>query len=328
MELCDTPKHRTRIDLQRLRGTGVIRNKEVGKHAAPRKRTTITKLIVLAALVSATVVVAVRGGLFDEPVASSALFTNSTSNSSTFTVKSCPTSTAYRTAIVNTGANAHLRLNETGSTAFRDISGSRNWSNSSSGITRSQTGGLFCGSDAAIALSSGAIINSNRGNQVTGTTWSSAIWFAANPNAQGRLLGSSGNTSTALNNNSNSGDREIWITPVGTLAAGIKRSGQGYAVESADVVTDGDWHFAVLTQAADGIRLYLDGVQVGFTANTTTSNMSSQASWRIGFDQVSGYAGAQVPTTSLVGLVDEVAIWQSKTLSAAEVSQLWTASRN
>ena len=71
----------------------------------------------------------------------------------------------------------------------------------------------------------------------------------------------------------------------GSRRAGSSSSGSGPArrsrFESPGSYNDGNWHFVVATQGADGMHLYLDGQQVG--SNTTSAGVKRTTGfWQVG----------------------------------------------
>jgi len=91
------------------------------------------------------------------------------------------------------------------------------------------------------------------------------------------------------------------------------------SVSSAAGYADGAWHHMVATLSGQGMYLYLDGVQVGFSGDTK-SGMAfgiQTGYWRMGGDSLLGLPG--MPTSSYLSAdVDEIAVYPVA-LTAAQV---------
>lgn len=89
---------------------------------------------------------------------------------------------------------------------------------------------------------------------------------------------------------------------------------------SATSVNDGNWHNVVVTYsgsgAASGVRIYLDGQQLGTTtlSDTLTTNPNNSGTLSIASRSGGG--------TNFVGNIDEVSIWDAA-LNATEVDEIY-----
>jgi PKD repeat protein len=81
---------------------------------------------------------------------------------------------------------------------------------------------------------------------------------------------------------------------------------------------DGMWHHVVATQGADGMRLYVDGIQRG--TNPTTSGQAYTGYWRAGGDRC--FSGAT--SSYFAGALDEVAVYP-RVLPPTDVAAHFTA---
>jgi Concanavalin A-like lectin/glucanases superfamily len=126
-------------------------------------------------------------------------------------------------------------------------------------------------------------------------------------------------------------DRVVYLQANGRpgFSVGI---GPRVSIQGPTAVNDGLPHLLVGTLGPTGMALYVDGVQVATNPSTTSGavyagNLPATADgfgyWRVGYDATAGL-GPSVPTRNqLTGVVDEVAVWQDRALSAAEVSELY-----
>ena len=77
---------------------------------------------------------------------------------------------------------------------------------------------------------------------------------------------------------------------------------QQYRITTPAAYNNGQWHHVVATQAADGMKLYVDGQLVGTNAAATT-NRSYNGYWRVGGDPTWGSTSGY-----FTGAIDEVAV--------------------
>ncbi|MFF1876219.1 LamG domain-containing protein, partial [Kitasatospora herbaricolor] len=89
-------------------------------------------------------------------------------------------------------------------------------------------------------------------------------------------------------------------------------TGQTNTITSPTALNDNQWHYAVATQGADGMNLYVDGALVG--TNPQTQAQSYSGYWRIGGDNTWGSTGPY-----FAGTLDEAAVYSS-VLSAQDVA--------
>jgi len=97
-------------------------------------------------------------------------------------------------------------------------------------------------------------------------------------------------------------------------------------VESAEFITDTDWHHVALTYSYDesdatrGIRLYIDGELVGM--NTISAGLAGTSDWDLSAqDAPFNLSGRYDTQLEVGGSVDEFAIWNSA-LTAQQVAGL------
>jgi hypothetical protein len=95
------------------------------------------------------------------------------------------------------------------------------------------------------------------------------------------------------------------------------------------------WHMAVGTQSSAGMRLYIDGVQVGSNTNTVAETQNGW--WRAGCGNLSGWGaqwignnnpGTNSATTQnrpFLASLDEITVYSGAALTAQQVAFLYWA---
>jgi RHS repeat-associated protein len=148
------------------------------------------------------------------------------------------------------------------------------------------------------------------------------LWFKAAAGTSGVLLGEQNRPLSA------SASRFAPLLYVG--ADGRLRgqapltSGAITPMTSTSVVTDSNWHHAVLTYGADFQQLYLDGASVG-TPITSTIDHADMANAYVGNGRATGWPSAGSGTTfGFTGTIDDVAAYRHS-LSAAQVNAHYAA---
>jgi subtilisin len=145
--------------------------------------------------------------------------------------------------------------------------------------------------------------------------FSVAAWFktSADYNADAEIVNKGGVGSDTAGQNMNFG---IWMTSAETIRAGFETStGADRFATSPNKYNDNQWHYAVVTYGGSGVRLYIDGAQVGSFPATESPDTSGTQPVRVG-------ANSRVtPPTSefFIGNIDEVRVWNDD-LTATEVS--------
>ncbi|MDO5735952.1 MAG: PKD domain-containing protein [Propionibacteriaceae bacterium] len=183
---------------------------------------------------------------------------------------------AYGQAVINDAPDLLWRLGEPSGVVL-DSSGSGNTGTVAGTVTRSQAG--------PITGSYAATFNGTNGMVVAQQGWSSPgpftaeIWFKTNTVKGGKLIGF-GNTTSGL---SASYDRHIWMLNDGKLAFGTFAGAQ-QTVTTSTAYNDNQWHHVAATQGISGMRLYVDGIQVG--SNDLSNANAYLGYWRIGGDRV------------------------------------------
>ena len=139
-------------------------------------------------------------------------------------------------------------------------------------------------------------------------------WFKTTATG-GRIAGWSNRNTQG---NSQKHDRQLYIDNTGKLNFGARPNASRLVVTSPGAVNDGQWHHAVGTLSKSGLKLYLDGQQVGLRTDVTVGEHLNIGYWRIGGDTVSGWPNAGT-NGFFNGSVDEVAVYKHE-LPAAQIA--------
>jgi hypothetical protein len=151
-------------------------------------------------------------------------------------------------------------------------------------------------------------------------TFSTEVWFKTQIRS-GKLIGF-GSSATGA---STSYDRHTYLSTTGQLVFGTYNNGAYQTVTSPGVVTDGNWHHVVSAMSpTTGMALWVDGVQVAVNTRLTTAE-STTGYWKIGYDNVSGWAGAGT-NPYFTGSMRFAAVYRT-VLTAAQVQNHYNAGR-
>jgi PKD repeat protein len=150
-------------------------------------------------------------------------------------------------------------------------------------------------------------------------------WFKTTTTTGGRLVGWSNRNTQG---NSARHDRQLYMDNSGKISFGVKPTAERVAVTSAKAYNNGEWHHAVGSLSKSGMKLYIDGVQVGSKADVTVGEHLNIGYWRVGGDTLSGWPPlATAPATNngfFSGAIDEVAVYKQE-LTPADVAAHYAA---
>jgi hypothetical protein len=274
----------------------------------------------------------------DRAPASGAAFTASTSNTNdSWTIPNW----SYAGEVNNLGPYLYWKLDETSTaTTASDASGNGrtgtyNPNGSTPNVTRLPDGALVTDSpDRAVQLGSNACINTSSTTSINAPQVFTVIaWFRA-PSTYangGKLIGFERPQTGVAIPTAGAYDRHLYMDGQGRIWFGVYNNAH-VAINSAAGLNNNQWHMAVGTQSAAGMRLYIDGVQVGSNNNTVAETQTGW--WRAGCGNLSGWGGqwggGNNPGTDsntaqnrvFAASLDELAVF-SGTLTAQQVAWLY-----
>jgi signal peptidase I len=277
----------------------------------------------------------------DRAPASGAAFTASTSNTNdSWTIPNW----SYAGEVLNRGPYLYWKLDETSTaTTASDASGNGRTgtytpNGSSTNFTRLANGALVTDTpDRAVTLmNANACINTTSTTAIAAPqTFTVIAWFRA-PSSYtggGKLVGFERPRTGVQAPTNGAYDRHLYMDGQGRIWFGVYNNGD-VVLSSGTGFNDNAWHMAVGTQGSAGMRLYVDGVQVGSNNNTVAETQNGW--WRAGCGNLSGWGaewggpnnpGTDSTTTQnrpFVGSLDEVAVFTTA-LTAQQVAFLyWT----
>lgn len=249
---------------------------------------------------------------------------------------------SYTTAVNELGPYLYWKLDETGTaTTAADSSGngrtaSYSPNGSTTNFTRLADGALVTDTpDRAVRL-----VSANSCIHTTSTTSIGApqvftiiAWFRA-PSSYangGKIMGFERPRTGVSAPSDGAYDRHFYMDGQGRVWFGVYNDAH-VTLSTAAGLNDGNWHMVVGTQSTSGMRLYLDGVQVGSNGNTVGETQSGW--WRAGCGNLSGWGGqwggANSPGTDsaltqnrpFTADLDEITVYNSA-LTAQQVAYLY-----
>ena len=251
---------------------------------------------------------------------------------------------SYRDAIVERNPYLYWRLDETGNaTTAADASGNGrtgtyNPNGNTSNFTRLADGALVTDTpDRAVRLvGANACINTTSATAVNAPQVFTVIaWFRAPTTYTqgGKLIGFERPQTGVLSPSDGAYDRHLYMDGQGRIWFGVYNNAH-VSLSSATGLNDNQWHMAVGTQSAAGMRLYIDGALVDSNNNTVAETQTGW--WRAGCGNLSGWGdfwnGANDPGTDsgttqnrrFGADLDEITVFTSA-LAAGDVSFLYWA---
>ena len=141
--------------------------------------------------------------------------------------------------------------------------------------------------------------------------FSTEAWFKTDTTSGGKIVGFE-DVPTGQGSNY---DKQIYLTNSGSVIFGVYVGGFQF-IESPAGFNNNAWHHVVGTQGPDGMKLYLDGAEVG--SNPTNVNQAFDGHWRAGGGNLNSWP-SQPDSPYFAGALDEVAVYPS-VLSAAVVT--------
>jgi hypothetical protein len=130
-------------------------------------------------------------------------------------------------------------------------------------------------------------------------------WFNTT-SAGGKIVGAS-DSQTGSPTSTSRGDHALYMDNSGRINFGSRQGGSTRVLTSGGGLNNGEWHHAVGVVTNAGMRLYIDGRQVGVRTDTRTG-YSRGGWWHVGGDNLSGWPNN--PTNDYFsGRIDEVAVY-------------------
>jgi signal peptidase I len=277
-------------------------------------------------------------GLAMVPTSGAAFVATTTNSADSWTVPNW----SYTTEVTALAPYLYWKLDETGTAATAADSsgnsrtGTYNPSGAAANFTRLTDGGLVTDTpDGAVQLGATACINTTSTTSINAPQVFTIIaWFRAPAayTAGGKLLGFERPQTGVQAPTTGAYDRHLYMDGNGRIWFGVY-NGDHIALNSAAGLNNNQWHMAVGTQSASGMRLYIDGVQVGSNANTTAETQTGW--WRAGCGNLSGWGdewgGANNPGTDsattqnrvFAASLDEIAVFSGTALTAQQVAWLY-----
>lgn len=251
---------------------------------------------------------------------------------------------SYTTEVNALGPYLYWKLDETGTAATAADSsgngrtGTYNPSGAAANFTRLADGALVTDTpDRAVQLGANACINTTSSTSINAPQVFTVIaWFRAPTSYAngGKLLGFERPQTGVQAPTVGSYDRHIYMDGNGRIWFGVY-NGAHIGISSVVGLNNNQWHMAVGTQSAAGMRLYIDGVQVASNTNTVAETQAGW--WRAGCGNLAGWGaqwgGANNPGTDsaviqnrvFAAAIDELAVYSGTALTAQQVAWLYWA---
>jgi signal peptidase I len=303
------------------------------KRLLSRGAPSITPLLILVMAIGFAV-----GG--DTTTPSSAAFSAATTNTAdSWTIPNWN----YTTEINNLGPSLYWKLDETGNagTAASGFpggpTGTYNPNGNASNFTRLADGALVTETpDGAVTLiSNNACINTANIPSINAPQVFTVIaWFRAPASYAngGKLVGFERPRTGVQAPTTGAYDRHLYMDGEGRIWFGVYNNAH-VSLNSGPGLNNDQWHMAVGTQSSAGMRLYIDGVQVGSNANTVAETQTGW--WRAGCGNLSGWGaqwgGPNNPTTNsgtpqnrpFRASLDEITVYSGTALNPQQVAFLY-----
>lgn len=294
--------------------------------------------VTVALLLAVTASLALPGG-GDTPATSFAAFTAaSPNNTDSWTIPNW----AYTNEVNALGPYLYWKLDETGSAGTAaDASGNGRTGaytpdGSAGNFTRLTDGALVTDTpDRAVRLGSNACIHTTSNSSINAPQVFTVIaWFRAPASYAngGKLIGFERPRTGVSAPTDGAYDRHLYMDGQGRIWFGVYNNAH-VALSSAAGLNNDRWHMAVGTQSSQGMRLYIDGVQVASNGNAVAETQTGW--WRAGCGNLSGWGdqwgGSNDPGTTsetpqnrtFAASLDEVTVYSGTALTAEQVAFLY-----
>lgn len=235
--------------------------------------------------------------------------TNVSPKGTVVTATAATTSEPYLGPVSSDAPIQQWRLDETTGTVANDSSGSGR-TGTYANVGLGQTSALSSGNGRSATFngSSSRVNTTDTVKLNEPYAYTLELWFRTTSTRGGKLIGY-GNSRTGI---SSSYDRHLYLNNAGNILYG-NYDGAVRTLKSPGTYRDGQWHHVVGTTGPEGMRLYVDGRQVG--ANTTTGGQHYFGWWTVGGDNLNNWPEAP-SSRYLNGGIDEVAVYDKQLTSA------------
>ena len=215
---------------------------------------------------------------------------------------------SYGASVYNDDPDLYWRLGETTGSAALDSSPYGNDADYFGTITKNVAGVVTADRAAQFNPTNGTNgVVASRAQFTNPSVYTEEAWVKTTSTRGGKIIGF-GNQRSA---NSSNYDRHVYLQDDGRVVFGVYTT-QANTITSPNPVNNGQWHHIVATQAAEGMKLYVDGVLA--SSNTEAGSQSYVGYWRVGGDVTWGST-----SNYLNGTIDEVAVY-SRALTAQQVA--------
>ncbi len=252
---------------------------------------------------------------------------------------------SYTTEVNNLSPYLYWKLDETGTAATAaDSSGNNRTgtyspSGAAANFTRLADGGLVTDTpDRAVQLlTTNSCINTTSTTDIAAPqTFTIIAWFRT-PNGYatgGKMLGFERPRTGVSAPTAGAYDRHLYMDGQGRVWFGVY-NGAHVGLSSGTGLNNNQWHMAVGTQSSAGMRLYIDGVQVGTNTNTVAETQNGW--WRAGCGNLAGWGdqwgGGNDPGTDsataqnrpFMASLDEITVYSGTALSPQQIAFLYWA---
>lgn len=252
---------------------------------------------------------------------------------------------SYTTEVNNLGPYLYWKLDETGSAGTAADSsghgrtGTYSPDGSSSNFTRLGNGALVTDTpDRAVHLvGDNSCINTTSTAAISAPqTFTIIAWFRAPATYTngGKMLGFERPQTGVSAPTAGAYDRHLYMDGQGRIWFGVY-NGAHVAVSSGAGLNNNQWHMAVATLSSAGMRLYIDGAQVGSNPNTVAETQTGW--WRAGCGNLAGWGdqwgGNNDPgidsltpqNRPFLSSLDEITVYSGTVLTAQQIAFLyWT----
>lgn len=265
-----------------------------------------------------TVLVAALGALVAFTGTTESAFSATVTNS-TDTAKNATYFTCKAAATGNSAFFAYPLNDATGSTGATAADVSGNARNGTYQGPVSSVADPGCVRDpSASAVFNGSSTYVSTPTQITNPqVFTEEIWFKTTTSTGGELMG----WATTQTGSPTQYDRELYMTNTGALVFGVYTTANKTII-SPSTYRNGAWHYAAATLSSAGMVLYVDGAAVAADPATTSAEVDN-GYWRIGWNNISGWASA--PTSSYFTGRLAYASYYPSALTAAQVATHYTA---